>query len=90
MAHISRNPWPAGRYEALAETAESLVESAEGVSRLLFRRGASTVLSDSWYEPAPNPVAELVRYALALDRSPFARDVDEGGDSSRERRAERA
>lgn len=68
-----RLPWPASGYEAVDETAEPLVEGTEDVRRLLFRRGASTVLSYSWYEPAPSFFGELVRHALALERSPFAR-----------------
>jgi len=71
-----RLPWPASGYEAVDEKAEPLVEGTEGVRRVLFRRGASSILSYSWYEPVPGLLVELIRHALALDRSPFARDEE--------------
>jgi len=71
-----RLPWPASGYAVVSETAEPLIEGTEDVRRMLFRRGASTVLSYSWYEPAPSLVGELFRHALALDRSPFAREQE--------------
>ena len=73
-AYSPRLDRDASGYEAIAETRASLTPGATPARRVLLRRGSSRVLSFSWYEPEPNLFVEFVRHALALDRSPFARE----------------
>ena len=72
-AFSPRLPWAMSGYEVVEETTDRLAPDAMPARRMLLQRGATTLLSYSWYEPAPNLMSELFVHALAIDRSPLAR-----------------
>lgn len=72
-AFSPRLPWSASGYEVVEEGSARLAPGAVSARRLLLGRGATRLLSVSWYEPPPSLARELLVHALAIDRSPFAR-----------------
>ena len=68
-----RLAWPATGFSAIAESFVEIEPGGPVARRMMFRRGARTVLSYSWIEGRGGPAEEWFRHAVALDRSPFAR-----------------
>jgi exosortase len=68
-----RFAWPSSGYAVQSDDVEPLAPGLPNARRLVLRRGARRLLAYSWYEPRPAMPIEVLRHALALDRSPFAR-----------------
>jgi len=68
-----RLAWPESGYATVADGDELLEPGARHARRMVFRRGARSLLSYSWFERRESFWREWWRQAAALDRSPFVR-----------------
>ena len=68
-----RLAWPATGHAPVEERFEEIVDGGPRARRMVFRRGARSVLSYSWIERRGGFFDEWFRQAAALDRSPFVR-----------------
>jgi len=69
-----RLAWPSTGYASVEETFVEIEAGGPLARRMVFRRGARSVLSYSWIEGRGGLSAEWFRQAAALDRSPLARE----------------
>ena len=69
----SRLAWPASGYAVMEEGFVDIVEGGPSARRMVFRRGARSLLSYSWITRREDLALEWLRQAVALDRSPFVR-----------------
>jgi len=68
-----RLAWPESGHATVEKQDVALEPGGPEVRRMLFRRGARSLLSYSWFERREGFWREWWRQAAALDRSPFAR-----------------
>ena len=68
-----RLAWPESGYATVEQGDEAFEPGGPKVRRMLFRRGARSLLSYSWFERRESFGREWWRQAAALDRSPFVR-----------------
>lgn len=68
-----RLAWPESGYAVVEQGDQPLVPGGEPLRRMVFRRGARTLLAYSGYVRRGSLLEEAWRQAAALDRSPFVR-----------------